>query len=242
MRSSPAADTLAAAEAADGYRAAIAASPLNAAARAKDRYVPSFLEPADAQRLEAEVHKIRLLDDTITLILDSSADAGYPHTRAPNIICLPAANAAATTSTASLAETLRHEAIHIHQRRNPDFWRAAAKADGWEPATSSQLPLDLLQRCRLNPDTFHTPFWSWDGRWIPLPLFQRDLQPTLGGVEISWWDLQREALYPSPPSPFSDRYGPKPSQPEHPYELLAVEAAAAGITTDADLRRKLGNQ
>jgi hypothetical protein len=210
---SPAAAALAAAETLDGYRAAIAASPLNAAARAKDRYVPFFLEsPKDLARLEDEIAKIPLLNGSTTVILHPSADAGFPHTRPTDLLCLPAP-VATQSSTASLAETLRHEAIHIHQRRNPSFWDAAARADGWEPAASSQLPLDLLQRCRLNPDTFTpTPFWSWDGRWIPLPLFTRDLQPTLGGIEIQWWDTEREALYLSPPSPGSERYGPRPSQ------------------------------
>lgn len=230
---------LAAAEAADGYLAAVAASPLNAISRRDSRYVPSWLSPADASRLATELEAIPLLADARVVVLDASADGGYPHTRATNLVCMPT-SAIKGKSRAELAETLRHESIHIHQRQYPDFWAAISRQEGWAVVPPGQIPLSLRDRCRVNPDTFRpSPFWAWEGWAVPLPLFYRDDSPRIGDVVIKWLDLRDGSLSSSPPPSFSARYGSSPPQPEHPYELLAVEAAAAGVTTDAALRSKL---
>jgi hypothetical protein len=60
-------------------------------------------------------------------------------------------------------------------------------------------------------------------------MFYRDDSPRLGDVQIKWYDLRNGALFTDAPFSFQLRYGPNPSQPEHPFELLAVEAANKGI-------------
>jgi hypothetical protein len=72
-----------------------------------------------------------------------------------------------------------------------------------------------------------------------MPLFIREDYPTLGGVQIKWMDMRNKTLFPDPPPSFVKRYGTNPPQPEHPFELLAVEYAAANLKSDVLLRTKL---
>ncbi len=227
-------DLLEAAELKDGYRAACANSELNAMAREGQVYSPSFLAEDDARQLLQEVDSIPLLNGCTVITLHASADSGYPHTRANRIVCMPT-SAVTGKTTSDLAETLRHEAIHIHQRENIALWTAACMRDGWQPCPPGQIPERLRKRCRLNPDTFRPQtFWAWEGRHVPLPLFIRDDYPAVDKVEIAWYDIKTGATYWFTPSTFQQRYG-SPPQPEHPYELLAVEAAAANIKEEGDL-------
>jgi len=226
------------AEAHDHYLQRCAASSLNAEARSTYRYAPSFLHDSDAQRLTQIVHNLELLRDTTTIVLEGTADNGYPHTRPKALICLPSSFVVASTD-AQLKETLCHESFHIHQRRFPAAWKAMCKAEGWTPLAQDEIPLRFRERCRINPDTFYdTPFWAWDTHYAPLPMFKQGFTVTLGDVTIEWLDLRTGALFHSPPESFTEKYG-SPSQPEHPYEIYAVIFAQQRITTHAQLRAKL---
>lgn len=230
---------LARAEAHDGYRAACATCPINSAARSQDRYIPFFAEKEDVDRLQKEMDRVEFLRDTDVIVMHETADNGYPHTRAPNIVALPL-KVVVNMTTPELAETLRHEGIHIHQRRNPSLWTSACMREGWQPFPTEQVPLRFRERCRINPDTFSPqPFWSWGGVHVPLPLFTTETPKSLADVDVKWLDTRNQTLYSSPPPSFQARYGVTPSQPEHPFELLAVEAARDGIYSLSALYSKL---
>jgi hypothetical protein len=231
-----ASEALAKAESIDGYRAACDASILNSVARENHVYAPSFLEQPEMTRLYKCISLIPLVRKTDVVVMHPSADNGYPHTRPNAIICLPSS---AMADNDSLSETLLHEAIHVHQRHYPELWSIACSRDGWTQLSIDQIPTEFVRRCRINPDTMTCPFWAWDKFHVPLPLFIRDDYPTLGGVGIKWLDLRNGALFEEQPTTFTARYGANPPQPEHPYELLAVEYAAAKLKTDDALRTKL---
>jgi len=228
------------AEAYDRYRRQCKESSLNAEARKHCSYAPSGIDSHDLERLNTIVRNTDLLRDTDTLILHSSADNGYPHTRPKRIICLPAGFVHSTEDDA-LRETLCHEAIHIHQRANPDVWKRFCMAEGWTPVPDEKIPLRFREKCRLNPDTLSPiRFWAWDTSFVPLPMFSRDIHITLADVKIEWYDLRTQALFHSPPDSFTAIYG-VPSQPEHPYEIYAVMLAQEGITTRSGLALRLNN-
>jgi hypothetical protein len=235
-----AAEHLNRAEEIDGYRGACGASFSNATARKLCSYRASMVSSVEADRLLAEVDKIDLLNSATIIVMDPSAENGYPHTRAPNLVCMPTTSIEGK-STEDLATTLRHEAIHLHQRANPERWIALCKKEGWVPLATtgpSMIPHNLLNRCRLNPDTFYEAagqFWAWKGQYVPLPLFSTEYPSNLGDVVIKWYDLETGRLISSPPSSFQARYGVVVSQPEHPFEILAVEAAEKGIATEKGL-------
>ena len=227
------------AEALDGYRAACEASPLNAAARSGQIYSPSFLDAPTLKRLYKSIMEVPLMKTANVVILNSSADNGYPHTRPHSVVCMPKSS---VLSDADLTQTLCHEAIHIHQRRNPDLWATACSKDGWTPVSVNRIPAEFLQRCRLNPDTFSPQrFWAWQTHYVPMPLFIREDYPTMEGVQVKWLDLRNNTLFSDPPSSFVKRYGAAPPQPEHPFELLAVEGSIAMLNTDELLKAKLAS-
>ena len=211
----------------DHYRARCFQSEANAAARKGQLYEPSFVEPDVAAFMNEYASTTPLLQDARILVLHPSADNGFPHTRPGNIVCMPAG---ACAKTLECRETLLHEAIHLHQRAHLDAWIEHCRDQGWEPISSEQIPPNLLKNTRINPDTIALPFWAWKGTHVPLPLFSGD---KLSAVDIRWFNLKTGDLS-GPPTSFTVRYG-APSQPEHPFEILAVNYAAAGYRSSADI-------
>ncbi len=231
-------ELLATAEYMDGYRSACTACPLNRAARSQYNYAAFSLPTEKAERLLEIVDTVPLAANCDLLILHPSADNGYPHTRPPNLICLPASKDSELPSRT----TLLHEAIHIHQRRYAEEWTAACKQRGWTPLSPEMIPSHLRASCRINPDTMSpTPFWAWKEEWVPLPLFtpKRPESLTLADVVVKWWNRRTDELFGRPPQSFTDQYGANPPQPEHPYELLAVEFSERGIDTHEKLMQSL---
>ncbi len=172
------------------------------------------------QSLAKEVEE---MDSTIRcVIMDPSADGGMPHTREPNIVCIPA-----YFPKEKLPVTLRHEKAHIDQRKNTEIWLEKCKRDGWEQIEDSvairEIPTTYVRRCRFNPDTLYVRWMAWEGRYIPLPLFLRDDKPILRDIEVRWWDRVEKRLLTKPPTSFQKRYGESVSQAkqEHPFELYA---------------------
>jgi len=157
-------------------------------------------------------------EDLTVVIMNPSAEAGMPHTRAPSVICLPA-----YWPEARLADTLKHELVHISQRRIPEVWETRARMEGWVRVSESVIPENWLRRCRLNPDTAAARFFAWEGRHVPLPLFVREDKPDLREIVVRWYDMRDGIVKAVAPSSFSKKYGGGLGQSsmEHPYELWA---------------------
>lgn len=211
----------------DHYRARCFQSEMNAAARKGQIYEPSFVAADVAAFMSEYAEATPLLEDARIVVLHPSADSGFPHTRPGNIICMPAG---ACRKTLDCRETLLHEAIHLHQRANLNAWIEYCRKQGWEPIPSASIPVELIKKVRINPDTISLPFWAWKGTYVPLPLFSGD---KLSAVDVRWFNLTTEELS-GPPTSFTVKYG-APSQPEHPFEIMAVDFAAAGYRTSADI-------
>jgi hypothetical protein len=193
----------------DGYVSACRASPINSAARLLCQYHPWNDQSLAEGIMSDEEAKI--------IIMAPSAEGGMPHTRAPNIICIPA-----YFPESKLHETLKHELVHISQRQNPEVWRKRGLAEGWTPILEADLPSEWVQRCRLNPDTYDARFWAWEGRHVPLPLFVREDKPELRDIQVRWWDMKEGRLNSQAPTTFVRKYGNvAASSAEHPYELWA---------------------
>ena len=224
-------DILERAENLDGYRAACAKSSSNREAREEFLYELASISPKAANVLSDTVRSLPLLKGCQFAILDSSAEGGLPHTRPPNVICLPY-TMCKDSSSAHFIETLVHEGIHIHQRTYPLQWNSALRRAGWEPISKDRIPEEFQDRVRLNPDTVLTPFWSFNKKSVPLPLFRADRPPTFGNVAIEWMDLRTGALFHQPPKEFTEKYGSNIHQPEHPYEIYAELFAGKKIQSN----------
>jgi hypothetical protein len=150
--------------------------------------------------------------------LSPSADGGLPHTRPPNIICVPA-------YFPMNNEIMQHELLHLHQRREDSRWRGYFHKQGWEPIAEQHVPDRWLRRVRLNPDTIDQRFYAWENRWVPLPMFEREDEPDIRECIVRWWDQRSGSLLAEPPSSFSSTFGRYHPQPEHPREVNAVVMA-----------------
>ena len=212
----------------DHYRTNCMNSELNKLAREGQRY-QVFPSPI-VNYLQNIADHYDLTKGSRVIVLHPSADSGFPHTRPDNLICMPS-----TFQLKDAKNTLVHEACHLHQRANPDIWKLYCTREGWQPINAVEIPEKWKERIRINPDTISTPYWSWQDHYVPLPLFSNEHKPSLSECDIRWFDRRNRVLYNSPPSSFIKRYGTYPSQPEHPYELSAVEISASGIDTRTEL-------
>lgn len=211
-------DLLAKAEKQDGYRAACENSELNSLARQGDAYV--FFPTPLQQKLQHIVDHYEFTQGSKIVTLHPSADSGFPHTRPMNVICMPA-----TTDIGSATQTLFHEACHLSQRSDPAPWVSYSIRQGWWPVASTEIPEKWRERVRINPDTMAEPFWSWQEYYVPLPLFANEQTPMLRECDIRWFDRRNGVLYKDAPPSFVKRYG-NIGQPEHPYEVSAIELSS----------------
>lgn len=235
-------DILQVAESHDGYRAACAKSSLNWAARKGQVYDLTTISEAATTSLTAAVRAVPLAQGCEFAILDGSADGGMPHTRAPNVICIPAAMCKEGRAPKDFLEMLAHEAIHVHQRKAPAAWRQALAAASWEPLDRAKIPPSVAEIIRINPDTMAAPLWSWNSHHVPLPTFTTKISPKLGDVRIVWMDMRTGALFPTPPPTFIQAIAAKRSEPaayEHPYEFYAYTLSQEGIRTQEALEEAL---
>jgi hypothetical protein len=200
------------AEREDGYLEMCKRDPINARARNRCSYT---LWNDQSLAVQAKAFLPKGVD---VVVLNPSAEGGMPHTRAGPLICIPAYHT-------SLEETLRHEMVHIQQRREPALWKMKMELEGWKHLADSAIPEVWRRRCRLNPDTCAARWFAWQGRYVPLPLFVREDKPDLRDIVVRWYDIQEGIVQSVPPSSFSKRYGDLgASSMEHPYELWAYRS------------------
>ena len=196
------------AEKKDFFRTEVDYDPVNKAARAGLDYIP--MEGPDLP-----IDTSWLKQDLMICWMAPSAEAGMPHTREENLVCLPL-----YWSQNHLLETLKHEAVHIDQRKRPMEWVAWCTKEGWVYIDEKIIPERWRRLCRLNPDTMKFRFWAYKNRWVPLPMYEREDRPRLREVKIKWWDRETGELLLSPPAELEE--GLRGIQnPEHPFEIAA---------------------
>ena len=208
------------AEELDQFFQRVGENPVNRRARENLSYLPvvNYTQP--------------WIGGTEIVTMNSTAEAGMPHTRPPNIICMPQ-----WFPESKKDETLAHEYVHIHQRKNKDKWNRYFEKEGWSRIDPYELPERLVSRCRMNPDTVDQPFWQWKDRFVPLPLFEREDKPQLRQVVVHWYDTKDGTRQPEAPRSFLEKYGDNP-QSEHPREISAVEIAPI-FKSPADIEQYL---
>lgn len=231
-------DILMIAEAADSYRRECSNSFLNDEARKGQVYELSNISNVALTSLRTAVESIPLYDNCEIVILNSSADNGFPHTRPKNIVCLPDSMCKEEASP-KFIETLIHEAIHVHQRLNRGLWVTSLQRVGWTPVNSYDIPPEFKELLRLNPDTILEPFWSWSKYYVPLCLFRNRSKPSLSDTAVQWLDLRTDSLFKEPPKGFKEAYPQHIHQMEHPYEIYAEIFAAKGLRTNEELEDAL---
>jgi len=199
------------AETMDSYRERVEISPTNRIARKTLKYLPA---------LHTNLKEIPKADkpwpNGKVIWMDPDSDNGLPHTRPPNLICLPS-----TLPDSSLASTLLHERVHLSQRLHSVEWDNIFK-NAWSMTPwKGSLPPDIQLRRRINPDLILVPFFQWKKQWVPVATFKSLTSPMLNDVDIVWWDTIGRVVHRDPPLGWVDFFGTVDSGHEHPYELSA---------------------
>jgi hypothetical protein len=121
------------------------------------------------------------------------------------------------------------------------MWEAFLNREGWFFEDEDKVPERWRVMCRLNPDTVMKQFYSFQKRYIPLPLFIKDINVSFSDVRIVYYDLKTGMLENDTPKLITDKYGRDMSQPEHPYEIYAVILAEKYPFSNNDIEKFLLN-
>ena len=175
--------------------------------------------------------------DTTIQTVSSTCEAGMPHTRAGDRILLPE-----SLQLPDREDILRHELVHILQRRNPEVWREFYRRN-WSfifaHAPPQGLPEDIRNARRSNPDTWDVrsggPWSCWMHRWWPIPIYKSPENPRLRDAETIWWDAATSEVLSDPPAEWTAFFG-TPSQDEHPHELAATLLVSNDTSSEAGRR------
>ncbi len=207
-------------------------SPKNIKARKGDVvYTGNKISPVEYNYLDTYLETVyntlpkRLLNDLgkVRIIqLMPSSEGGMPHTRAGDsssidgIICFP------NISQIYNNITLIHELWHIHQRKYKDLWKLVFKNQGWRE-WDDDLPNELEENRRYNPDTIDCPLWIFQDKWIPIPIFRDISNPKVGEVDIWFFNPEKRTRTRNIPGELLSYYSDSlPSVAfEHPRELAA---------------------
>lgn len=212
------------AEQRDFYIAECRDNRANSAARKSCVYAPNHVSVDEGQQyknlLQASISQLppRLRSDlqNIHIIpLMYSADGGMPHTRPYNMICVPN-----LTQLQSIS-TLKHELWHVHQRNFQPLWTTIFNKLGWTEY-DGEIPMSFENNRRLNPDTIDCPYWIYQKKWIPVPIFKDISNPVLSQVEIWFYHATEHYHVKKVPSSLALEFPDLPqSAYEHPRELSA---------------------
>lgn len=159
-------------------------------------------------------------------IVGNSCEDGLPHTSDSNTIRIPLS--VWNTSHTRRDSVLRHERVHIHQRRAPDVWkRFYSTVWNYTLHTSppSNLPESIRRTVRGNPDTWPEPWACWGNRYWFLPTYTDTESPRLRNTDVRVWDAETGRWCP-PPLGWRNKFCRKegdvcPHQWEHPHEMSA---------------------
>jgi hypothetical protein len=154
-------------------------------------------------------------------IVESTCEEGLPHTSGPNTIRIPKTFWEGADSIRRKG-VLRHERIHLLQRRNPEAWLKFYKE--WNYTLHNKPPAEYpdANTVRGNPDT-DPPFACWAGRYWFFPLYSNTVTPTLKYAETEVWDAHTHRTIDPPEQwrAFFCQEGKCPHQWEHPAEIAA---------------------
>lgn len=170
---------------------------------------------------------------TMILTTTKSCEDGLPHTRPGDRIYIPD-----NISTVERDTVLRHELVHIYQRRNPEAW-ADFYRKSWSYAIfddpPSGIPQNLVDGRRSNPDTASSPWACWFRRWWTVPIYKDAYNPRVRDTTVFFWDSWKNEITDIPPQEWSTFFG-TPGQSEHPHEISACMIVANNTDTEAGRR------
>jgi hypothetical protein len=168
------------------------------------------------------------LEGAVIEIVEDTCETGLPHTVGLHQIRI---SKSTWTNLARRNSILRHERIHLLQRRNPDLWRNFYKRE-WmytiHTTPPSELAKEAAEGIRGNPDTWPERWACWKDRYWFVPLYSNMNGPHLPDAKVQIWDAKTSTWLQQAPyewrTLFCSEQGKCPHQSEHPAEISAEYA------------------
>jgi hypothetical protein len=153
-------------------------------------------------------------------IVDESCEDGLPHTVDADRIRMTRS----VWNGNRREDILRHERIHLLQRRDPLEWRKFymekwGYTDFSQASPTGAPAIDV----RSNPDTADSPWVCWGNRYWFIPVYRDSKNPRIRDAETRVWD-SRLGTWSDPPREWVSFFceeGRCPHQLEHPHEISA---------------------
>jgi len=146
-----------------------------------------------------------------------SCEQGLPHTRYEDVIAMPE-----SYSGPNYDATIEHEKIHLYQRRYTTEWYNFYKNE-WDYEIfndpPSNMPKNIIEKRRSNPDTCFGTWCRWRNRWWSVPIYNNNF--SLSRAKIIWYDEKENKILDNCPSEWNEFFGYL-SYNEHPNEISAV--------------------
>lgn len=167
-------------------------------------------------------------------IVSDTCEGGLPHTMDPNTVRMTED----VWNSGNRDNILRHERVHLLQKRNPVVWENFYRLE-WEYRIYSTPPAEIAEQealLRGNPDTAEKPWACWRNRYWFAPFYHDEQRPTLLGAPVRIWDSGARIgtgvkghspagrWISEPPAEWRTFFcadGKCPYQYEHPHEIAA---------------------
>ena len=159
------------------------------------------------------LERIPYKDGTTIHIVNDTCSEGLPHTSNTNTIIMPLSS----WNHERREDTLRHELVHIRQRRDSELWYEFYRTH-WDYVPTSLPPELSSGLIRPNPDTEDKPFMLWRGQWIFIPIYSQDRSLRKATVRV--YDIQTKSFTSIPPE-WTAFFSTGLHQYEHPNEISA---------------------
>ena len=173
---------------------------------------------------------------TTVLTTTKSCEDGMAHTRPGDRIYIPD-----NINSVMRSDTIRHELVHVYQRRNPEAWRRFYRRS-WSYEVFKDppagFPKELIEGRRANPDTTDDmggPWACWLRRYWTIPIYKDNYNPRLRDTQVIFWDAWKKEALTAPPADWTAFFG-TPGQPEHPHEIAACLLVAGDTSSEAGRR------
>lgn len=216
------------AEVLDSYRLYVETSTPNRIARGTSKYLPSLYT------VSRELKHSDSWPHGQVVWMDPDSDLGLPHTRPPNLICMPT-----NIPDSALTSTILHEQVHLSQRLYPSQWSKILESSWSMTPWKGDMPSDIELRRRVNPDLILGPLFKWKNEWVPIAIFKSLTSPVLNDVDIVWWQVSTRTIHRQAPPGWVEFFGPVDDGHEHPYELSAYMIEKDNSPTEAYKKLKM---
>jgi hypothetical protein len=145
--------------------------------------------------------------------MPQSCEDGLPHTRYKDVIAMP------ENYSGDYNNTIEHELIHLHQRKNLNKWYDFySKYWNFEIYPEKNIPSEFIDIRRSNPDTIDSIWVVYLKKWLIIPIYNEE--NTIKNASIIYYNIHTKEKLIYPPQEFTDFFGYTP-QSEHPHEISA---------------------